>query len=67
MSKVTLIGRAALDNSDLPVDFICETLIAKAMDKSMAEPFIPEWGDEMKPNVRKNRTLESRSGKATAF
>ncbi|MDR2137691.1 MAG: ParD-like family protein [Synergistaceae bacterium] len=36
------IGRAALDNSDLPIDFIRETLIAKAMDKSMGEPFIPE-------------------------
>jgi hypothetical protein len=36
------IGRTALDNPELPIDFICETLIAKTMDKSMAEPFIPE-------------------------
>ena len=36
------IGRAAIDNPDLPVDFIRETLIAKALDRSLAEPFIPE-------------------------
>jgi hypothetical protein len=36
------IGRAAMDNPDLPVDFIRETLIARAMDKSMSEPFVPE-------------------------
>jgi hypothetical protein len=36
------IGRAAVDNPDLPVDFIRETLIAKAMNRSMAEPFKPE-------------------------
>jgi hypothetical protein len=28
-----------LDSSDLPVDFIRETLMAEAMDKSMGEPF----------------------------
>ena len=36
------IGRAAMDNPDLPVDFIRETLIAKALNRSLAEPFIPE-------------------------
>ena len=36
------IGRAAIDNPDLPVDFIRETLIAKALNRSLAEPFIPE-------------------------
>ena len=36
------IGRAAIDNPDLPVDFIRETLVAKALDRSLAEPFIPE-------------------------
>ena len=36
------IGRAAIDNPDLPVDFIRETLIAKALDRSLAEPFMPE-------------------------
>ncbi|MDR3265730.1 MAG: ParD-like family protein [Synergistaceae bacterium] len=36
------IGRAAIDNPDLPVDFIRETLIAKALDRSLAEEFIPE-------------------------
>jgi len=36
------LGRAAIDNPDLPVDFIRETLIAKALDRSLAEPFVPE-------------------------
>jgi hypothetical protein len=36
------IGRTAIDNPDLPVDFIRETLIAKALNRSLAEPFIPE-------------------------
>ncbi len=36
------IGRAALDNPDLPIDFIRDTLIAKNEDRSLAEPFFPE-------------------------
>jgi len=36
------LGRAAIDNPDLPVDFIRETLIAKALDRALAEPFKPE-------------------------
>ena len=36
------LGRAAIDNPDLPVDFIRETMIAKALDRKLAEPFIPE-------------------------
>ena len=36
------LGRAAVDNPDLPVDFIRETLIAKALDRALAEPFKPE-------------------------
>jgi len=36
------IGRASIDNPDLPVDFIRETLIAKALDRSLDEPFLPE-------------------------
>lgn len=34
-----MIGRCALDNPDLPIDFIKEVLIAKLQDKSLAEPF----------------------------
>ena len=37
-----LIGRAALDNPDLPVDFIRDLLIARAEEKSHSTPFIPE-------------------------
>lgn len=36
------IGKAALDNPDLPIDFIRDVLIAQEQDRSLAEPFIPE-------------------------
>ena len=36
------IGKAAMDNPDLPVDFIRDTLISKAQNKALAEPFQPE-------------------------
>jgi hypothetical protein len=34
-----MIGKCALDNPDLPVEFIKDILIAKHLDKSLAEPF----------------------------
>ena len=37
-----LIGKAALDNPDLHIDFVRDLLIAKAEDKSLATPFVPE-------------------------
>jgi hypothetical protein len=33
------IGKAALDNPDLPVDFIRDILVARSQDPSLAEPF----------------------------
>ena len=33
------IGKCALDNPDLPIEFIKDLLIAKHQDKSLAEPF----------------------------
>lgn len=33
------IGKCALDNPDLPIDFIKELLIAKDEDKTLATPF----------------------------
>ncbi len=35
------IGRAALDNPDLPIDFIAEALVSLAEPKEEATPFIP--------------------------
>ncbi len=37
-----MIGRAALDNPDLPIDFIRDTLVARAEGKSYSTPFVPE-------------------------
>lgn len=33
------IGKCALDNPDLPIEFIKELLISKNTDRSLAEPF----------------------------
>ncbi|STX28885.1 Protein of uncharacterised function (DUF3423) [Legionella beliardensis] len=33
------IGKCALDNPDLPIEFIKDLLIAKNTDRSLAEPF----------------------------
>ena len=38
------IGKCALDNPDLPIEFIKDTLISKETDRSLAEPF--EFDDE---------------------
>ncbi len=35
------VGRAALDNPDLPVGFIAESLISMAEPRSETVPFIP--------------------------
>lgn len=36
------VGKAALDNPDLPVDFIRDLLIARAEGRAGATPFVPE-------------------------
>ena len=33
------LGKCALDNPDLPIEFIKELLMAKNLDESLAEPF----------------------------
>lgn len=33
------IGKCALDNPDLPIEFIKDLLISKHQDRSLAEPF----------------------------
>ena len=35
------IGRAALDNPDLPVSFIAESLVSLAELREQAQPFVP--------------------------
>jgi hypothetical protein len=34
------IGKCALDNPDLPAEFLRDLLIAKHQDRSLAEPFV---------------------------
>ena len=38
----TKLGKAALTNPDLPIDFIRDIFIALEQDRSLAEPFILE-------------------------
>lgn len=35
------VGKAALDNPDLPTEFVRDLLIAKAEDKTQLTPFAP--------------------------
>lgn len=37
-----LIGKAALDNPDLPIDFVRDLWVAKAEGKALATPFVPQ-------------------------
>lgn len=39
------IGRCALDNPDLPIEFVKDLLISKNLDKSLAEPFYFDEGE----------------------
>ena len=36
------VGKTALDNPDLPIDFIRDLLVANAEDNALATPFVPE-------------------------
>ena len=36
------VGKAALDNPDLPIDFVRDLLIARAEDPGKATPFVPQ-------------------------
>ncbi len=40
------IGRAALDNPDLPVTFVAESLAALAEPREHATPFVPRSGSK---------------------
>jgi hypothetical protein len=37
-----LIGKAALDNPDLPIDFVRDLLVARAEGLTLATPFVPQ-------------------------
>lgn len=37
-----MVGRTALDNPDLPIDFVRDLLIARAEGPTLATPFVPE-------------------------
>jgi hypothetical protein len=41
------IGKCALDNPDLPIDFIKDLLISKNQDYSLAEPFTFDQEDDV--------------------
>lgn len=37
-----MIGKAALDNPDLPIEFVRDLLIAKGEDATLSTPFVPQ-------------------------
>jgi hypothetical protein len=37
-----MIGKAALDNPDLPIDFVRELMIARAEGLILTTPFVPQ-------------------------
>lgn len=37
-----LVGRTALDNPDLPIDFVRDLLVARAEGQTLVTPFVPE-------------------------
>lgn len=37
-----VVGRTALDNPDLPIDFVRDLLISRAEGPTLATPFVPE-------------------------
>ncbi len=40
-----MVGKAALDNPDLPIEFIRDLLIARAEGQVLATPFVPQGRD----------------------
>lgn len=40
-----MIGKTALDNPDLPIDFVRDLLVAKAEGRTLATPFVQQSSD----------------------
>ena len=40
-----MLGKTALDNPDLPIDFVRDLLVARALGPTSATPFVPQSGD----------------------
>ncbi len=40
-----MLGKTALDNPDLPIDFVRDLLVARAEGATLATPFIPQGSD----------------------
>ena len=50
-----LVGKTALENPDLPVDFVRELLISKHTDRALAEPFDLKPAKSAAPKARSPR------------
>ncbi|PIY28500.1 MAG: hypothetical protein CO105_07925 [Comamonadaceae bacterium CG_4_9_14_3_um_filter_60_33] len=37
-----IVGRTALDNPDLPIDFVRDLIVARAEEPSLSSEFVPE-------------------------
>lgn len=59
-----LVGKTALENPGLPVDFVRELLISKHTDRALAEPFLFE--PVLKPVLKSAATPAKQASKQTA-
>ena len=50
-----LVGKTALDNPDLPIEFVRELLISKHSDRALAEPFLLKPGKKLPGKARPSR------------
>jgi hypothetical protein len=40
-----MVGKAALDNPDLPIDFMRDLLVARAEGMTLTTPFVPQGSE----------------------
>ena len=50
-----LVGKTALENPDLPIEFVRELLISKHTDRALAEPFLIKPAKNVAGKARSTR------------
>ncbi len=50
-----LVGKTALENPDLPIEFVRELLISKHTDRALAEPFLMKPAKKPPGRARSSR------------
>jgi len=58
------MGKASLDNPDLPTEFVIDLLIARAESRSLVKPFTPEGWDNVQLGSPSQAISRNDSGKS---